>query len=58
MDFSIEQRIWTHEPPPGREDVRGQLRFVVLHEDGEVYDHYPTLADAQRAIEAFDPEWY
>ena len=49
--MKIEKRIWTHEPPKGREDFRGQERVCIIDSWGDVVDHFDTVADAQRHFE-------
>ena len=44
--FTVEQRIWKHSPPHTEDtDYTGQWRWCVL-DDGLVYDHYGTEAEA------------
>ncbi len=55
MRIRVEQREWKHESPPGREDCRGQLRWVVLQRehlppgqsDEWVLDHFATEREAR-----------
>ncbi len=48
---TIEKLIWKHASPTGKPDYRGQDRFAVRDEEGDIIDHYATLEDAKKAID-------
>ena len=52
MNYQIEKRVWKHESPPGAVDYRGQERWVVIDEDGIVYDHFEIEDDAREVAES------
>ena len=53
MQFTVVQRTWTHQPAAGDVDHRGTLRWCVL-DDGFVYDHYATEAEATTVADAMN----
>ena len=53
--FTVEQRIWTGEPPFGQTDHRGTTRWCVM-DDGFVYDHFATEEEADKVAAQMDGE--